>query len=186
MTAREVGAQDLGFGELGPLGEVVLGVQTDAHTWRDTTAPTRALVGRRLRHRLDRQPLHLEPLAVPRDASGAGVDDVADAGHGDRRLGHVGRQHDATPSVRLEDAVLLGRRQSRVERQDLELSRLDLGTSFAADRVGDVVDLALTAQEHEDVAVADPFELARSASSTARTWSRRSCSSSGLSSPYGR
>ena len=60
---------------------------------RGAPAAALALVGRRLRDRLDRQPLHLGPVAVPGDARGARVDDVLDAGHGERGLGHVGRQH---------------------------------------------------------------------------------------------
>ncbi len=93
---REVRAEDLRLGELGPLGEVVLVVQADADARRDTAAPAGALVGRRLRHRLDREPLHLEPLAVAGDPGHAGVDHVAHAGHGERRLGDVGGEHDAT------------------------------------------------------------------------------------------
>ena len=38
---REVGADDLGFGELGPVVEVLLGVETDADAGGDPTAPTR-------------------------------------------------------------------------------------------------------------------------------------------------
>ena len=106
--------------------EVLLGVQTDADAGRHPTAAPRALVGRRLRHRLDRESLHLEPPAVPRDPRRAGIDDVPHAGHGDRRLGDVRRQHDPTTAVRLEDPVLLGRRQARVERQHLGVAARSL------------------------------------------------------------
>src|SRR3712207_8311665 len=47
--------------------------------------------------------------AVPGDARGARVDDVADARDGQRGLGDVGRQHDPPPGVRGEDAVLVSR-----------------------------------------------------------------------------
>ncbi|CAB4823577.1 unannotated protein [freshwater metagenome] len=50
---REVGAQDLGFRELGALGEVVLVVEADANTGCDTATTTSTLVGRGLRHRFD-------------------------------------------------------------------------------------------------------------------------------------
>ena len=98
-------------------------VQPDADAVRDAPAPAGALVRRRLRDRLDRQPLHLEPVAVAGDAGGARVDHVADARHGQRGLGDVGGQHDPPPGVRREDAVLLGGRQPGVERQDLACSR---------------------------------------------------------------
>ena len=81
--------------------EVILGVQTDAHAGRDATRAARPLRGRGLRDRLDGQPLHLRPAAVARDPCGAGVDDVADPWHGQRRLGDVGGEHDASAGVRL-------------------------------------------------------------------------------------
>ena len=73
------------------------------------TRPQRpgALVGRRLADRLDLQLLDLVAVAVALDARQARVDHVADARHGQRGLGDVGRQHDAPRAVRLEDAVLL-------------------------------------------------------------------------------
>ena len=108
---RQVGPQDLGLGELGPGVEVVLGVEPDADAGRDAPAASGPLVGRRLRDRFDRESLHLEPAAVPRDARGAGVDDVAHARHGQRRLGDVGGEHDAATGAAargpFEDLVLL-------------------------------------------------------------------------------
>ena len=62
---------------------------------------------------LDRQPLHLEPVAVAGDPRGARVDDVLDAGHGQAGLGDVGGQHDPAPRVLGEDPVLLGDADSR-------------------------------------------------------------------------
>ena len=43
----QVGAQDLGLGELGPGGEVVLGVEADADAGRDAPAAPGPLVGAR-------------------------------------------------------------------------------------------------------------------------------------------
>src|SRR5262249_44613566 len=72
----QVGAQDLGIGELWPGLEVRFGVEPDADAVAGAAAPAFALVGRRLRDRLDRQPLDLGPVAVPGDARGSRVDHV--------------------------------------------------------------------------------------------------------------
>ncbi len=152
MTDGEVGAQDLRVGELGPCLEVLLGVQPDRDARRDPAAAAGPLVGGGLADRLDRQPLHLGARGVAGDPRGAGVDDVADAGHGQRGLGDVGGEHDAAPGVRLEDAVLLGGGEPGVERQDLDRPpgrRTALGVG---EGVGGVADLALAGQEDQDVA----------------------------------
>jgi hypothetical protein len=80
-------------------------------------------------------------------ARGAGVDDEADAGHRERRLGDVGREHDPARAVRREHLVLLLLRQPREERQHLDARRMVL-----AQLLGGVADLALAGQEDEDVA----------------------------------
>ena len=144
----EVGAQDLRVGELRPGLEVVLGVEPDADAVGRAAAAALALVGRGLRDRLDRQPLHLEPLAVAGDAGRAGVDDVPDARHGQRGLGDVGRQHDPPAGVGLEDPVLLGRREPGVAAAGSPVSR----RLPPAQRVGGVADLPLAGEEHQDVA----------------------------------
>ena len=135
---REVGAQDLRVGELRAVEEVLLGVEADGDAVANAAAPPGALVGRRLGDRLDRQPLHLQSLAVAGDACGARVDDVADPRNGDRRLGDVGGQDHAAPTARGEDPVLLGGAQACVQRQhrgrDIE---------HRPQCVGHVVDLAL-------------------------------------------
>ena len=145
----QVGALDLRIGELRTALEVVLGVQADADAVSDATTPPGALRGAGLRDRLDRQPLHLEPLAVPRDARQPRVDDVADARHGQGGLGDVGRQHDPTTRVRREDLLLVGRGQTPEQRQDLGVPVL-----LARQVLVDVADVALARQEHQDVAVA--------------------------------
>ena len=126
----EVGPQDLGVGVARPRREIVLGVQPDAHARRGAPRATGPLRGRGLRYRLDRQPLHLGPAAVPRDARGAGVDDIADTWHRQRRLGDVGGEHDSPAGVRCEDALLLGRRQPRVQRQHLGVIADNAAQSF--------------------------------------------------------
>ena len=89
-------------------------------------------------------------VAVAGDAGGAGVDDVADAGDGERGLGDVGGEHDAAAARsgwrELEDAVLLGGGQAAVEGEDLEV----LGGALQG--VGGLADLALAGEEDEDVA----------------------------------
>ena len=144
---RQVGPQDLRLGERGPAVEVLLGVEADAGAGCDAAAAAGPLVGRRLRDRLDGQALHLRAAVVAGDASRAGVDDADDAGHGERRLGHVGGQHDPPPAVRREHPVLLGGREPGVERQDLDVRQAE-----SSEGLGGVADLPLAGEEHEDVA----------------------------------
>jgi hypothetical protein len=61
----ETGAQHLRIGELGPAFQILLRVEPDRDAGSDPTRATRALLRRRLRHRLDRQALHLRAGAVP-------------------------------------------------------------------------------------------------------------------------
>ncbi len=152
--AGQVGPQDLGLGVPGPGGEVVLAVEPDRDAVGDASAPAGALCGRGLRDRLDRQPLHLGAPAVARDPRGAGVDDVADAGHGQRCLGDVGGQHDPSPRMRLKDLLLLGRRQPGVQRQDLDILAPQaslVGVAQSGKRVRRVADFPLAGQEDQHV-----------------------------------
>jgi len=144
---REVGTQDLWLGELGPLIEIVLGIQPQAHPWGHSSAPARALVGRGLRDWLDGQALHLESMAISRDSRGPSVDHETNPRNRQRGFGHVGRQHDSTSAVVLEDAVLLGCRQPRIQRQHFGVRTIE-----AAQRVGRVVNLALATEKHQHVA----------------------------------
>ncbi len=91
---REVGPEDLGVGELRPVEVVLLRIQADADAVGEPPAAARPLVGAGLADRLDGQPLDLGALAVAGDPRGAGVHDVADPRHGQRRLGDIGGQHD--------------------------------------------------------------------------------------------
>lgn len=127
--------------------EVAFFVQTDADAVGHAAAAARALVRGGLRDRLDLQLLDLVAVRIALHARQAGVDDVADARHGQRRFGHVGGEHDAARVRRLEHLVLVGRRQPREQRQDLGVRRMVL-----AQRLGRVADLALAGQEHQHVA----------------------------------
>ena len=149
---REVGPQDLRIGELGPRAEVFLAVEANADSVGGTPAPALALIGRRLRDGLDRQPLHLGPVAVPGDPRRARVDHVLDAGHGQRGLRDVGGQDHTPPAVRLEHAVLLGHRQPGIQRQDLQAARAIRRPHAIFQGIGGVPDLPLTAEEDQDVA----------------------------------
>ena len=107
-----------------------------------------------MRHRLDRQPLDLQPRAVARDARGPDIDDRADARDGQRRFGNVGRKHDAVAVSRPKHALLLAATQAGEQRQDLRL-----GAQAPAQRVGGVANLALTREEHQHVTTAGRLQL---------------------------
>ncbi|MBV6489644.1 MAG: hypothetical protein GHHEDOFH_03647 [Pseudorhodoplanes sp.] len=157
---RQRRAQDLRVREARPLCEVGLVVEPDAHAVGDAPAAPGALVGGGLRNRLDLQLLDLAAIAVALDARQSRIDHVADAGHGERSLGDVGREHDAPPVGAGEHALLFGRRQARIQRQDLDrparprrsAARRALARVQAAQMVGHVANLALAGQEHEYVA----------------------------------
>src|SRR5688500_5435799 len=102
-------AQQLRVGERRTFGEFLLRVKPDADAVGDAPATPGALLRRRLRDRLDAQHLDLVAIAVALDACIAGVDHIADARHGERGLGDVGREHHAPLLARLEHAVLVGR-----------------------------------------------------------------------------
>ena len=141
------GAQDLGVGIAWAFGKIVLGIEPIADAGGDAAAAALALVGGGLRDRLDVQAFELAALAVALDPRGAGIDHEADARHGQRGFGDVGGQHDASLGSGPEHAVLLVRRQSRVQGQHF-------GLAVLAPVQGQVriADLALAGQEHEHVA----------------------------------
>ncbi len=151
---REARAQDLGLGELVAPREVLFGVQPDRDARRGSARATGPLLRRRLRDRLDRQPLDLAAVAVARDARRAGVDDVPDAGHGQARLRDVGREDDPAPDAgdgrSLEHPVLLGGAQAAVEGEHLGGS--GILRVHASDGVRRIADLGLAGKEDEHVA----------------------------------
>ncbi len=147
--AGEVGPQHLRVGELRPAVEVALRVEPHRDALGDAAAAAAALVGRRLADRLDGQPLHLAAGRIPTDPGQAGVDDVADARHRQRRLGDVGGQHDPPLLRRLEHPHLLLAGEPGVERQDLGVPQIGL-----AERFGDFADVAFSGEKHQRVGVA--------------------------------
>ncbi len=150
--AGQAAAQDFRIGEARPCGKVLLVIEPDADAVGDPAAAAGALVRGRLADRLDLQLLDLVAVAVALDARLAGVDDVANARHRQRGLGHVGRQHDAPAPADREDTVLLGLRQPREQRQDFGVAVERLVAQVLAQMVGRLADLALAGQEDEDVA----------------------------------
>ncbi len=157
--AGQVGAKDLRLGELGASFEVLLGIEPDRDPGLHPSASTGPLVGAGLADRLDRQALDLGPCGVTADPGHTGVHDVPDAGHGERSLGDVCREHDPAPGVAFEHLVLLGGGQPRVQGYDLQ-PRPAIELVEITERVRGVTDLPLTGQEDEDVAWALRRELA--------------------------
>ena len=149
---REVGAQDFRIGKFRATEEILFAVQAHADARLDPPATAFTLVGAGLGNGFDGQALDLGPIAVAADARGAAVDHVTNARHRQRGFGDVGRQHHATAWVRLENPLLLGRRQPRVQRQDFGVLELGL-----AQHVGGVANLALAGQEHQHVTGAAAF-----------------------------
>ena len=101
---------------------------------------------------LDQQLFDLAAQAVALDSGGACVDHIADAGNGERGLGHVSGQHDATAIRRLKNLVLLGLRQSGEQRQHFGPACERLVRQMFAQVVGGFANLALTGQKYQDVA----------------------------------
>ncbi|KWV87240.1 hypothetical protein PFLmoz3_03088 [Pseudomonas fluorescens] len=148
----EVGAQDLRVGKFRAPDKVFFAVQAHANTRLNPAATAFTLVGAGLGNRLDGQTLHFGAVAVATDARRTAVDHVANARHGQRGFRDVGRQHHAPARVGLENALLLGRRQPCVQRQNLGVLELGL-----AQHVGRVTNLALAGQEHQYIARTAPF-----------------------------
>ena len=128
--------------------EIDLVIEADAHAGADASAATLALVGTGPGDRLDRQPQDLAAWAVAADARQAGVHHCTDTRDRDRRLGHVGGQHDAAAAAALEHALLVRPRKPREQRQQLELL-----TESPGQRLGRFANLPLARQEHQYVAV---------------------------------
>src|SRR5690606_16336663 len=101
---------------------------------------------------------HLAARAVARDAGGAGVNHVANAGHCEAGLGDVRGEHDAAHAglTALKHAVLFGGGEATVQGQDLGAfgsSAAAAATSQATVQgVGGVSNLGLARQEDEYVA----------------------------------
>ena len=143
----EIGAHDFRVGKLGPIDEVLLGIQANGDTRPDTSATAGALVGAGPGDFFNRQPLQLAAMRIAADAGVAGIDHRADARHGQRGFRHIGGQHDAARAGRPEHLFLLRLREPRIQGQDFALGRMML-----AQRLRRLANLALTTEEDENVA----------------------------------
>ena len=84
--------------------------------------------------------------AVARDAGRPRVDHEADAGHGQRGLGHVGGNHDPAALGAGENPALLGRGQPGEQRQHLRAGRVERPQHLAG-----LADLPFAGQEDQHV-----------------------------------
>ncbi len=154
-------AQDLGVGEARSGLEILLAIEPHAHARRDPAAATGPLLRGRLRDFLDLQQRHLVAQRIAAHPRHARIDDVVDARHGERRLGDVGREHDAPAAARSEHALLFGDRQPGVERQHLDVACIRPAGEASAQQVGRFADLALAGEEDQDVARAGAPQVFR-------------------------
>ncbi len=99
--------------------EIGLAIEPNANAIRDSAAPPCPLVGGGLGYPFDGQPLHFGTRRIPTNAGRAGVDHVANAGNRQGGLGHVRCKDNSAVRTGLKNAILLLRRQSCVQRQDL-------------------------------------------------------------------
>lgn len=119
----ERAAQNLRVGKAWPAVKVFLVVQADADAVGYPAAAASPLVGRRLADRLHQQLLHLAAKTVALHSRHTGVNHIADAGHSQRGLCHIGGQHNAPAAVAVKNAVLLGLAQARKQRQNLGVTQ---------------------------------------------------------------
>ena len=125
-------AQDFRIGEFRPRGEIVLVVQAHADAVRHAAAAPGALAGRGLRHLLDLQQRRLVAQRIALDARQSRIDHVANPRHRERRFRDVGGEHDPAAVAGREDSLLVGHRQPREQRQDLDLRRIGTAREPAA------------------------------------------------------
>jgi hypothetical protein len=106
-----------------------------------------------LRDLLDLQQRRLVAQRIALDAREAGIDHVANARHRQRRLGHVGCEHEPPAAARREHALLLGHRQAgRTAAGSRRRAHTVDATARRARSRPSSPNLALAGKEHEDVA----------------------------------
>ena len=149
-------AQNLRLREFGTRLEILTRIQADRNAVGDTAATARTLVRARLADRLDRQTLHLRRLRIAGDTRRARIDHISDARHRQRRFGDIRGDHNTLMRMRFEHLMLFLRRQPCEQRHDLDRIRpahiRRARTVMAAQRVLEIVDVALAGSEHENVA----------------------------------
>ena len=143
----QVSALDLRIGKRRACEEIFFAVKAITVAGHDAAAAALALLGAGLRDRFHRQPLYFGVYAVAADACGARINDVTDAGHGQRGFSHVGRQHHSAAAMAAEYALLFLLCQACVEWQEFGVAEL----AFFQVAVG-VADIAFAAEEDEHIA----------------------------------
>ena len=150
------GTQDFRLREARSSLVILTRIQADRDAVGHAAASAGPLVGTGLADRLDRQTLDLCGLRIPGDTGGTGVHHVADAGHGQRGLSHIGGDDDALVKVRFEHLVLVGGGQSGEQRHDLDGVRPShvLGArAVMMPQCGlELVDVALAGGEDQNIA----------------------------------
>ncbi len=113
----QVGSQYLGRRIFGPVGVILLTIEADADPWPHPAAAALALVAARPRNRDNGQLAGPGPDVVARQARQAGINHIADAGHGDGGFSHIGGDDDLPALYRLKDLFLVAGRQPAVQGQ---------------------------------------------------------------------
>ena len=143
----EIGALDFRLGERRAGVEILLGIQPDADAGFDATGAAFALVGAALRNGFHGQPPGAGARVVAADAGEAGVDDVADAGNGERGLGDVPSDDNFAPGRTGKYALLIAGTKAAKERDDFRLA-----VEAAFELVARLADVAFARHEDEHVA----------------------------------
>ena len=143
----EVGAQDFRIGVFRTVDKIRLIVQPEADTRCHPAATTGPLIGTGLGYGFHRQTLDLRSHAVTADSGNPGINDVTNTRDRQRGLSHVRGEHNPSALVGLENPVLLGIAQPRVQRQHLGVPEVDMTQNLAQ-----TPDLALSGQEYQNIA----------------------------------
>ena len=135
-------------GSVNRAGEkIFFGIEPDADSIGNAPATAFALVGAGLGDLLDRQPLDFAARRVAADTRQARIDDVTNAGDGQRRLCDIGCQHDSAPIVGLKDAHLFVGAEASEEGEDFGGRGVMGAQGFCG-----FTNFALAGEEDEDVA----------------------------------
>ena len=144
---RQVGAQNLRIGKFRARQEIVFRIETDTDPFRDAAAAAFTLIGGGLGDGFNRQTLHFGAIAVAADTRLAGIDNVFNSRHRQRRFRDVGRQYDAPSGMRLENPVLFAVGQPRIQRQHFGVRQIEF-----IQAIGGVADFPLAAHKDQDIA----------------------------------
>ena len=110
---RQIGAQDFGRRKAETTLIILLRIETHADALLHPSAAPLSLVGAALCDGLYGESLCPRPRVVFGDSRQSRIDDIANAGHGDRCLCNVGGDNDLLLSCVSEYAPLIGRREAR-------------------------------------------------------------------------